>query len=129
MKEVCEATGLSYEGLKYYCNEGLVPNVKRDKNNRRIFDEHDLAWIKDLTCLKKCKLSIDEMKMYLALCLEGRKSISARQKFIAEKRVALLKEIEELKESVEYIDWKDQLYEDFKSGKKKYISNLIKNTK
>ena len=50
MKQVCEATGLTYETLKFYCNEGLVPNVKRDKNNRRIFDERDLAWIKDLSC-------------------------------------------------------------------------------
>ena len=42
--------------------KGLVPNVKRDKNNRRVFDAHDIAWIKDLVCLKKCGMSIQEMK-------------------------------------------------------------------
>ena len=36
MKQACEVTNLTYETLKYYCNEGLVPNVKRDKNNHRI---------------------------------------------------------------------------------------------
>ena len=36
MKQACELTKLSYETLKFYCNEGLVPNVKRDKNNHRI---------------------------------------------------------------------------------------------
>lgn len=30
MKEACEKTNLPYETLKYYCNQGLVPNVKRD---------------------------------------------------------------------------------------------------
>ena len=30
MKEVCKETGMTYEGLKFYCNQGLVPNVKRD---------------------------------------------------------------------------------------------------
>lgn len=54
MKQACEETGFSYQTIKFYCNEGLVPNVKRDKNNRRVFDEKDLAWIKDLACLKKC---------------------------------------------------------------------------
>lgn len=39
-----------------------MPNVKRDKNNRRVFDEHDIAWIRDLVCLKKCGMSIQEMK-------------------------------------------------------------------
>ena len=28
MKDVCEKTSLSYETLRYYCNLGLVPNVK-----------------------------------------------------------------------------------------------------
>ena len=27
MKETCEATGLSYETLKFYCREGLIPRV------------------------------------------------------------------------------------------------------
>lgn len=41
MMQVCKETGLTYQTLKYYCNEGLIPNVKRDKNNRRVFDERD----------------------------------------------------------------------------------------
>ena len=30
MKETCALTNMTYENLKFYCNEGLVPNVKRD---------------------------------------------------------------------------------------------------
>ena len=30
MREVCKETGMTYEGLKFYYNQGLVPNVKRD---------------------------------------------------------------------------------------------------
>ena len=50
-KEACEQVGISYETLKFYCKEGLVPNVKRDKNNYRIFDERNIAWLKGLQCL------------------------------------------------------------------------------
>ena len=53
MKQACEKTGLAYETLKFYCNQGLVPNVKRDKQNRRVFDDRDIAWINSLNCLKK----------------------------------------------------------------------------
>lgn len=31
MKEACALTNMTYENLKFYCNEGLVPNVKRNK--------------------------------------------------------------------------------------------------
>ena len=51
MKETCAETNMTYQTLKYYCNEGLVPNVKRDKNNHRVFDERDVKWIKDLVCV------------------------------------------------------------------------------
>lgn len=85
MKQACEATGMNYEALKFYCNEGLVPNVKRDKINRRVFDEHDIAWIKSLSCLKKCGMSLTDMKRYLALCLEGKPTIPERQTMLEEK--------------------------------------------
>lgn len=50
MKQVCQLTGFTYETLKYYCNEGLVSNVKRDSRNYRVFDEYDVKWIESLIC-------------------------------------------------------------------------------
>ena len=70
MKQTCDQTGLTYDTLKFYCNEGLIPNVKRDKNNYRVFNDKDIAWIKSLSCLKNCGMSIIEMKEYLKLCLK-----------------------------------------------------------
>ena len=55
MMQVCRETNMTYETLKYYCNEGLIPNVKRDSNNRRVFDQRDVKWIQDLVCLKKMR--------------------------------------------------------------------------
>lgn len=125
MKEACHEVGMTYEALKFYCNEGLVPNVKRDHNNRRVFEERDINWIKGLTCLKDCGMSIQEMKVYLALCLQGEVSIPARKVILAQKREELLQRIADLNESVSYIDSKQQFYDDVLSGKMKYVSNLI----
>ena len=125
MKETCKKTGLSYDTLKYYCNEGLIPHVKRDKNNRRIFDEHDVNWIKDLSCLKKCDFSIQEMKEYLELCLQGPSTIEIRKEMLSKKRKSLEDTIQQLEESIDYIDWKQNFYDDVLSGKKPYVSNLI----
>lgn len=125
MKNVCSEANMTYETLKFYCNQGLIPNVKRDKNNRRIFDSHDLAWVKSLTCLKKCHMSIAEMKEYLALCLKGPSTILERKKILAEKQLQLAEEIKTLQEGMAYIDWKQNFYDDVLSGKIPYVSNLI----
>lgn len=125
MKETRELTGMAYENLKYYCNTGLVPNVKRSANNRRVFDDHDVAWIKSLTCLKKCGMTIEEMKQYLAYCLQGPASIPVR-KVMLEKKLAILEEKKkDIQESIDYIGWKQNFYNDVLSGKRPYISDLL----
>ena len=125
MKEACALTNMTYETLKFYCNEGLVPNVKRNKRNYRIFDEHDIKWIQSLNCLKNCGMNIAEMKEYLALCLKGKDSIPQRKVMLASKREMLLQSISKLQEAVAYIDWKQGFYDDVLSGKTEYYSNLI----
>ena len=125
MKEACTLTNMTYENLKFYCNEGLVPNVKRDRRNYRVFDEHDIKWIQSLNCLKSCGMSIAEMKQYLALCMEGEGTIPERKVILAEKKETLLKSITELQKAVAYIDWKQRFYDDVLSGKTAYYSNLV----
>lgn len=125
MMQVCRETNMTYQTLKFYCNEGLVPNVKRDGNNRRIFDERDIKWIKDLVCLKRCGMSIQEMKDYLALCLQGESTILQRKQMLAQKQEALQVSVRELEESVAYIDWKQNFYDEVLSGQRPYVSNLI----
>lgn len=124
MKTACKVAGISYETLKYYCNRGLVPHVKRNSSNHRVFDDNDIAWVKSLICLRKCGMSIAQMKEYLDLCLQGPGSIVERKRILADKRKALEAQIAELHTSVDYIDRKQTLYDDFLSGKTEYHSNL-----
>lgn len=114
MKETCKITRLTYDALKFYCNEGLVPNVKRNKNNYRIFDDDDINWIKSLSCLKNCGMSITEMKEYLDLCLKGKSSIPERKIILDTK----FRELEhKIQESINYIHWKQNFYDDVLSEK------------
>lgn len=127
MKECCKLTGLSYDTLKYYCNQGLIPNVKRDKiSNYRVFDEDDINWIKSLICLKKCNLSLKEMKNYIDLCMQGKKTIIERKEILLKHKKEIENEINSLKDTLAFIDKKTDLYDKFLSGEVKYYSYLIK---
>lgn len=127
MKECCNLTGLNYNTLKFYCNEGLVPNVKRDKNsNYRLFDDDDINWIKSLICLKKCNLSLKEMKKYIELCMLGKESIIERKQMLLDHKREIEEEIEALKSTLDFIDTKTNLYDKFLSGEVEYYSYLIK---
>ncbi len=125
MKETCNKTGLTYDALKFYCNEGLIPNVKRNQSNYRVFDENDLNWIKSLSCLKKCGMSIVEMKGYLGLCLKGQSSIAERQEILDAKLRELELKKQEIQDAIDFVQWKHNFYKDVLSGKREYFSYLI----
>lgn len=125
MKEVCQKLDMTYETLKYYCNEGLIPNVKRDKNNYRIFDENTVNWISSLSCLKKCGMSIKDMKQYLDYCLQGESTIPERQVMLNKQRNFLLEKINELEKSINFINEKQEFYNRVLDGSIPYQSYLI----
>ena len=125
MKETCNQVQMNYEALKFYCPEGLVPNVKRDENNFRLFDERDIAWIKGVQCLRKCGMGIREIKEYMAYCLQGQESIPQRKDMLENTRQKLEQKILELQENLKYIESKQKYYDDVLAGRIRYTSNLI----
>ena len=124
-KDICGILNISYETLKFYCKEGLVPNVHRDQNNRRVFDDRNLGWLKGLLCLRNCGMSHKDMKIYMELCLKGKSSIPERKAMLADTRDALLVRIQELQGALDYIDQKQLFYDNILAGKEEYRSNLI----
>ena len=65
------------------------------------------------------------MKDYLALCLQGEKTIPQRKEMLAQKQAALRETMRELQESIAYIDRKQNFYDEVLSGKRPYESNLL----
>lgn len=125
IKQASELVGISYETLKFYCKEGLVPNVNRDENNYRIFDEKNIAWLKGLQCLRKCGMSIKDMKLYMNYCMEGPSSIIQRKEMLSKTRESLLDKLNEINECIDFIDNKQLFYDDVLAGKIDYFSNII----
>lgn len=117
MKQACEKTGLTYETLKFYCNQGLVPNLKRDELNRRVFDDMDIAWINSLNCLRGCNMGIQEMRHYIDLVLAGNDTIPERRVILEQKQKALREELKRIQSAIDYIDWKQRFYDDIEAGR------------
>ena len=79
MMQVCREVDMTYQTLKFYCNEGLIPNVKRDGNNRRIFDEKDVKWIKDLDLSEKMRFEYSGNERVFGIVFTGRVHYSSAE--------------------------------------------------
>ena len=64
------------------------------------------------------------MKEYLALCLKGESTIPERQEILNNKLKELEHKINKIQDSINYIHWKQNFYNDVLNGKTQYYSNL-----
>lgn len=130
LKEVCEMLDLSVHTVRYYTDEGLIPHMKRDKNNRRIFDDQSLDWLRGTKYLRELGMSIESIKQYHILCQQdGEDAIKQRYEIVLEQVENAKKELEQAQKRVEFLTKKadheklilDHVIEDSKNpGKKHY---------
>lgn len=111
MKEACEMTGLSYETLKFYCNQDLIPNLQRDSGNRRVFTEYQVGLIHGLLCLRDCGMGVAEMKQYMDILMGEDPDVPALKAMLERKQSSLQQTIAKAQESLKFIAWKQAHYD------------------
>lgn len=111
VKEAALITGLTEHAVRFYTDKGLVPSVKRNENNIRLFDEESINWLHGIKCLKQSGMPIEVIKTYIDLCLEGDSSIPARYELMMKHKEEALLKLEEAKRHVEHLEQKTVLYQ------------------
>ena len=125
IKEVSNMYHITTDTLRYYEKEGLLPSVSRTDSGIRKFDDDDLDRLSIIECLKKTGLSIKKIKQFIDWCSEGDSTIQLRYEMFQECREETLRKINELKETLEMIDYKCWYYETaMKAGTTKIHESL-----
>ena len=73
LKQACQILNLTEHTIRYYTDIGIV-EVKRDKNNHRLFDEQALDWLKGTKYLRELGMSIQDIKLFHELCKQKEKA-------------------------------------------------------
>lgn len=95
IKHVCTELGLTVHAVRYYCDMGLVPGLRHDKNGNRIFDETSINWLRAVTFLRAGGMSIAQIQHYFALCQQGVSTLAERKAILEQARDAAQKDLEE----------------------------------
>lgn len=116
VKQIAELMGMSEHTIRYYTDLNLLP-VKRDSGNRRVFDEESINWLMGIKCLKGCGMSIEDIKRYGDLCLQGDGTLAERREIMRRQLVLAEQKLNEAKEVFDYITKKVAHYDDVMAGK------------
>ncbi|WP_195963919.1 MerR family transcriptional regulator [Clostridium cuniculi] len=110
--EVSKKYGLSADTLRYYERIGLIPPVHRNSSGNRDYTENDCKWVKFIKCLRSAGLSIEILIEYVDLFQKGSDTISARKELLFEQRKQIAEKINELQDTLKFLDKKIDRYEE-----------------
>ncbi len=111
IKDTCNKLHLTVHTVRHYCDMGLVPNLRHDKNGNRIFDEESLNWLQGAKFLRASGLSIPEIRHYFALCQEGTATLKERQAILVKLKEKSQKELEDMQMRVDCLSDKIAHYQ------------------
>ncbi|MFB5763699.1 MerR family transcriptional regulator [Paenibacillus medicaginis] len=108
--KVAEETGLSIHTLRYYEKEGIFPPIKRDGFGARVFDEEAMEWLKFACCLRDTGMTIEEMKEFAQLTLQGDNTILERVDVLNRQKERIANRIDQLMINMSMIEQKLEAY-------------------
>ncbi|MDQ0220342.1 MerR family transcriptional regulator [Peribacillus cavernae] len=108
--QVAQETGLSVHTLRFYEKEGILPPVKRNESSRRIYDSADIEWLKFACCLRDTGMTIDEMKKFAQLTIQGQETTKERITLLEEQKERINSQINQLLNRMSMIDYKIKFY-------------------
>jgi DNA-binding transcriptional MerR regulator len=110
ISQLAEETGLSIHTLRYYEKEGILPPANRTESGNRVYDTDDIEWIKFACCLRDTGMTIAEMKKFAQLVIQGDETKRERVKELQQQNKRIKAQIEQLKNYMEVINYKIELY-------------------
>ncbi|QKE75832.1 MerR family transcriptional regulator [Arthrobacter citreus] len=124
--EVAKELKLTVYTLRYYDKEGLMPFVKRTTSGIRVFKESDIEALKIIECLKSTGMPIKEIKNFIEWCSDGDSTLQLRYDLFMERKANVEAQMEELKKTMEIIEYKCSYYQiALEAG----TENILKNNK
>lgn len=111
IKEAAQRTGISIDNLRYYERIGLVPEVPRTESGIRNYDEMSISWIEFAMRFKKAGVSLEAIREYIQLALQGLPTKDARLEILLETKAELEKKMHDIQETLDVVNYKIDTYE------------------
>ncbi|MGN1098621.1 MAG: MerR family transcriptional regulator [Clostridia bacterium] len=109
--EMAKLLGVAPSTLRYYDKEGLLPFVERSGGGMRMFKDSDYEWLKIIECLKKTGMSIKDIRNFITMAMQGDETISQRLELFRKQQKIVKKQMDELQEMLDTLDYKCWYYE------------------
>ena len=131
--EAAKMFDLSVATIRYYDQEGLIPNLHKKSGFRR-FNKDNLDALQMIECLKNAGMSIKDIRQFMEWNVEGDQTLPLRLKMFQQLRDKIQQQMDELQKTLNVANYKCHYYqqaiddgtEKYVAQKKEYVMDLVK---
>ena len=109
--EMAKKLGISSSTLRYYDREGLLPFLEHPKGSIRVFTDNDYEWLHIIECLKKTGMQLKDIREFIHMAMQGDDTIDDRLQLFIKQRELVKKQMEQLQQTLDVINFKCWYYE------------------
>lgn len=111
ISEVSQMFNISADTLRYYEKEGLIGPVQKTNSGVRDYSEEDIERIRFIICMRQAGLSIDVLYEFCQLYTKGNSTMASRLDILNREKEKLIHRIEEMNQTLDYLNYKINIYE------------------
>jgi len=111
MKYVVENLNITAKTLRFYEEQGILSDVPRDENGRRVYNEQLIEWISFIRCLRETGMPVSKIREYKELYEQGNTTFLHREEMLKQHKLELQKKIGESIRNLEELNYKIAMYE------------------
>lgn len=112
VKQLSRKLNISEHTIRFYDEQGLFPDVKRDKNGARLFCDENLEWINLVLCLRNTGMSVADIRSYIDLCMEGEATVRQRYQIIMKQKQKAEADLSLMQQRLSLLNMKQKYYEE-----------------
>lgn len=120
ISEVSKRVGLSVPTIRYYTDQDMVPDVTRDNEGQRVFNDEAITWLLGIKFQRDLGIPISEIKKYIQLSKEtGPAALKKRHIMLLRQREKAKQDVLHSVSRLDAIDEKIKQEQAIMAGKKR----------
>lgn len=125
--EVAAQFGLTVPTIRYYDQEGLIPNLQKNESGQRVFTAENIDALQIIECLKDSGMAIKDIKQFMQWVSEGDETLYNRRDMFVRLRAQMQEKMNRLQQTMHVLDYKVGYYSKaVQDGTEKYVKQTAK---
>ena len=109
IRDVAKDFNITTTTLRRYCNQGLIPHVRRDRSGHRVLDSEQIALLHILLGMKQAGFRPKEIRRYARLYRQGASTEAERTAMLTTRKRQLWQEITERQKAIDFIERQEEI--------------------